>query len=257
MKKLLISFGALLVSTGVFCEETQVTSEKKVSFDGFYLGGGLGMNCVRYNSYRLGVGGSLVNALSVGAVVNYDEQKVNRPMLSVTFGYGKSFYKNIYIGADCLVDIAPNKTKSVLIDGKEITEVAHDSDGGYVKYKGFSIQAGVRFGYIFDQVKTMVYIKPAASFLNEIELWNDSRRNFTGPDGKLEGNPKKVAFALAFGTETKVNDAFSVRFEAERLFKRSFTGSSFEAHGGTDTGWRTKANADAYSVRLMGVYNFR
>lgn len=105
-------------------------------FDGFYLGGGLGLNSVRYNSYRLGLGENL--AREKGNVANYDEQKVNRPMLSFVFGYGKSLHQNVYVGVEGLVDITQNKTKSVKIDGKEIRDVTYDSDGGYVKYKGLS-----------------------------------------------------------------------------------------------------------------------
>lgn len=253
MKKILTSVFCLtsLVGADAFCAESTEL------FDGLYLGGGLGWNFIKYNSYRLGVGGTLCPEFSIGAVVAYDEQKVNRPTFSVVLGYGKTLYKNVYVGLEGLMEISNNKTESVLINNKEIKEVAHDSDGGYVKYKGFSAQIGCRLGYVFDKLKTLVYVKPAVSFFNEMELWNDARRTMSGPDTKLEGHPDKTTFALAFGAETKVFDNFAVRLEAERLFKRSFTGSSFEAHSGADTGWRTKANTDSYNVRLLLSYTFR
>lgn len=265
MKKILLSLVALSIPTGVFAteenstdankESVNVIEEKSGIFDGFFFGAGLGLNSVKYNSYRLALkSGFCVREEEIGAVASYDEQKVNRPMLSFVFGYGKSVYQNVYVGVEGLVDIAQNKTKSVKIDGKEIVEVTHDSDGGYVKYKGSAAQLGIKLGYVFNKANTMIFVRPAASFFNEMELWNDNRRTFKGPDQKLEGHPKRVAFSFAVGAETKVNDHFSIRIEAERVSKRSFTGTSFNAHGGTDTGWRTKANTYAYNARLLCSY---
>ena len=258
MRKVLISLIALSVPAGAFAIEgnsakIKVVNKKAGIFDGFYLGGGLGLNFVRYDSYRLGLGGDL--ALEKGNIASYDDQKVNRPMLSFVFGYGKSFYQNVYVGVEGLIDIAPNKTKSVKVNGKEVIDVAHDSDGGYAKYKGLSAQLGVRLGYVFNQANTMIFVRPAASFFNEMELWSDARRTRQGPDKKLNGHPRKVAFSFAVGAETKVNDNLSVRIEAERVCKRSFTVDSIAAHDGTDTGWRTKANTHAYNARLVCSYH--
>lgn len=262
MKKVLLSLVALSVSAGVFAaeenssdtnkESVNVIEEKSGIFDGFFFGAGLGLNAVKYDSYRLGLGENLANVK--GIVGNYDDQKVNRPMLSFVFGYGKSVYQNVYVGIEGLIDIAQNKTKSVELDSKEIVEVTHDSDGGYVKYKGFSAQLGVKLGYVFNKANTMIFVRPAASFFNEMELWNDARRTQKGPDTKLGGHPKRVAFSFAVGAETKVNDKLSVRIEAERVCKRSFTADSIAAHNGTETGWRTKANTYAYNARLMCSY---
>ena len=227
-------------------------NEGEKIFRGFYLGGGLGWNFVKYNSYRLGVSGG-----NEGDTVAYDEQKVNRPMLSLVLGYGDIVYPNIYVGLEGIVDIAQNKTKSVLISGKEILEVSHDSDGGYVKHKGIAAEIGVRFGYVFDNSKTMVYMRPGASFFNEVELWNDIRRTFQGTHQKIDGHPKKIAFAIALGAEKIINDNFSARLEAGYLFRRSFETNSIAAHNGTDTGWRTKANTKSYNVRLLAIYNFK
>lgn len=260
MKKVLLGLVALSIPAGVFAAEENSNDvskesirveEKSGMFDGFFFGAGLGLNAVKYNSYRLGLGKGI--APIKGVMGNYDDQKVNRPMLSFVFGYGKSVYQNIYVGVEGLVDIAQNKTKSVEINGKEIKEVAHDSDGGYVKYKGFAVQLGIKLGYVFNKANTMIFVRPAASFFNEMELWNDNRRTFKGPDQKLEGHPKRVAFSFAVGAETKVNDNLSIRIEAERVCKRSFTGTSFNAHG-WDTGWRTKANTYAYNARLLCSY---
>lgn len=66
----------------------------------------------------------------------------------------------------------------------------------------------------------MIFVRPAASFFNEMELWSDDRRTRQGPDQKLNGHPKKVAFSFAVGAETKVNDSLSIRIEAERVCKR-------------------------------------
>ena len=268
MKKLLVSLAVLAAPATVFAEKADSVDVKKESvgivdekagiFDGFYLGGGLGLNSVRYNSYRLAYkAGSHVAAGNEGLVTNYDEQKVNRPMLSFMFGYGKSFYQNVYIGVEGLIDIAQNKTKSVKVDGKEIVDVTHDSDGGYVKHKGLSAQLGIRLGYVFNKANTMIFVRPAASFFNEIELWSDAGRTRQRPDKKLSGNPKRVAFSLAVGAETKFNDNFSIRIEAERVCKRSFTADSIAAHDGTDTGWRSKANTHAYNARLLCSYYIR
>lgn len=266
MKKILLSLVALSIPTGVFAtgensvdankESVNAIEEKSGIFDGFFFGAGLGLNAVKYSSYRLAYkrGSQVTSDDYIGGIVNYDEQKVNRPMLSFVFGYGKSVYQNVYVGVEGLLDIAQNKTKSVEVNGKEIKDVAHDSDGGYVKYKGFAAQLGVKLGYVFNKANTMIFVRPAASFFNEMELWNDNRRTFKGPDQKLEGHPKRVAFSFAVGAETKVNDNLSIRIEAERVCKRSFTGTSFNAHGETDTGWRTKANAYAYNARLLCSY---
>ena len=63
-----------------------------------------------------------------------------------------------------------------------------------------------------------------------------------------------MAFSLAVGAETKFNDNFSIRIEAEIVCKRSFTADSIDAHDGTDTGWRTKANTHTYNARLLCSY---
>ena len=263
MKKVLLGLVALSIPAGVFAAEENSNDvskesirveEKSGMFDGFFFGAGLGLNAVKYNSYRLGLGKGI--APLKGVVGNYDEQKVNRPMLSFVFGYGKSVYQNVYVGVEGLVDIAQNKTKSVKIDGKEIVEVTHDSDGGYVKYKGFAAQLGIKLGYVFNKANTMIFVRPAASFFNEMELWNCNRtdRQNLKIAQKLTGHPKKVAFSFAVGAETKVNDNLSIRIEAERVCKRSFTTDSIAAHNGTDTGWRTKANTYAYNARLLCSY---
>ncbi|MBO6056270.1 MAG: hypothetical protein J6P84_04790 [Alphaproteobacteria bacterium] len=63
-----------------------------------------------------------------------------------------------------------------------------------------------------------------------------------------------MAFSLAVGAETKFNDNFSIRIEAERVCKCSFIADSIDAHDGTDTSWRTKANTHTYNARLLCSY---
>jgi hypothetical protein len=238
---------------GVDAEESVNIDESL--FSGIYLGGGIGYNYVRYDSYRLStnVGFCIMSPIHIGVVHKYDQQKINRSVGCLLLGGGTTFCRNFYVGFEGLVDFSKSKTESVLIQGKEYLEVAHDSDGGYVMHKGGAKQIGGRLGYVIPDLGAMIYLRSGIAFLGRTELWGDGRRTMTGPDFPLEGRPKKTSFAFALGIEKTLCYGFSARLEGERVHQRPFETTSFAAHSG-DTGWRTKASTKEYNVRLLVTY---
>lgn len=227
------------------------------AFDGLFVGAGIGMNFLRYKSYRVANNvGPLTNPQIIGVKRVFDDQNVNRPFGTVVFGYGRSFVNWAYCGVDALIDITTSRSKTVKSRGIENIESGHDSDGGYVKYKGLTAEIGPRFGYIFGNTNSLVYIRPAALF-NKVEIYNDARRTLSGPDTKLSGHPSSVAFAVAIGVEKVLKKNFSVRVEGERVFRRSHWTNSIAAHNGADTGWRTGGNVNGYNARVMLTYRFK
>jgi hypothetical protein len=251
MKKIVscVLCAAFTVINAEYCSGVDVEKDSEESlFQGLYLGGGIGCNYTRYNSYRIAAGSA------VGMMKVYDQQKVDRFIGCFLLGGGATFYRNLYAGLEWLIDFSKSKTKSVLIHGGEYTEIAHDSDGGYVIHKGGANQIGVRLGYVAPDLGAMLYLRGGVAFLGKTELWNDARRTMTGPDSPLEGRPKRAALVFALGVEKNICHDFSVRLEGEVVSKRSLDVNSIAAHSGVDTGWRTRANTKEYNVRLLITY---
>jgi hypothetical protein len=232
-----------------------VTDKSIDVFDAFYLGAGGGCGFMQYDSYRLGTGGFLVAA--PGSYLQLDQQKLSRPFGSVVAGVGKTFYGWLYLGFECLVDFFRAKTDSNRVNGVQIVNAGHDSDGGYTVYNGgVQPSLGVRLGYVDKDCGAMVYVKPSIVFARDVILWHDSRRTFTGPDGKLNGKPKREVVAIAFGVQKNVYEQVSVRLEGEFFLERSWEVDSIAVHGGNDTGWRTRAKSKSYNVRILATYEF-
>ncbi|MDR2646157.1 MAG: hypothetical protein LBC04_03230 [Holosporaceae bacterium] len=177
---------------GVDIEESADAKEGSL-FSGIYVGGGIGCNYTRYDSYRLRVNGVLGGTSLAGVAHRFDQQKVDRSIGCLLLGGGMTFYHNFYAGLEELIDFPKLKTKSVLIQGKEYLEIAHDSDGSYVIHKGGAKQIGGRLGYVMPDL-AMIYLRGGVALLGRTELWNDSRRTMTGPDFPLEGRPRKSSF---------------------------------------------------------------
>ena len=158
--------------------------------------------------------------------------KANRVMGTLVAGAGKTFNDHFYFGGDAMLDVMKSKKKSYeykpTLDNGLYPDDRTITFKDQITHKGFSWNAGARFGYVSDS-GVLTYLKAGVAFdkakathYAKSSVANTRLVNATlGTDYSAieSASNSKVAPMVAIGVEKVMSNGLSGRVEVEYDFK--------------------------------------
>jgi hypothetical protein len=232
MKKL------ILFAVGVL-----VVDARASDFDGAYVSVGVEKNVFDIQANDITTSN---NALGHAiADLRLRKVKLDRSSAILLLGYGTTFGGIFYLSAEGSADFTKRKDARVKCDAapgqmKETAEKYGMKSGNFIPAVGF------RFGLVVPGIGALIYAKATYQFPN-ITIYDDKQK-------KITNIPALPAFGL--GIEKAVGAKFSIRAEAERVFrlkiKKKF---KIPNNAGLIEEHHMEAKNGGYNVRLLLSYN--
>lgn len=211
-------------------QEQEVVTERS-SFDGFYLGAG--------------IGGSFSQNKYDGVM---KKQNVNRFIGDIHVGYGKVLRERFYLGLEVLLEGTSTKTSDAELNddlkknlGEILKKIDKMFDGAItdpklsakVKNKGITPEVTVKVGYV--AANCMFYAKAgAAKPRTEIDVFGSAKVGATEHRGHFVEKITKVKPVIAIGAARAFGNRWNANVEVGYQFKQKvqILGRDFETNGG-------------------------
>lgn len=259
---------SLLTALAVCCAScgAENCSESRSAYEGAYIGAGLSY---QYNMHDVWVsdkqgtetiaiyGPEATQALGLYDISNHGLNRKNKGKFggSISVGYGKFVYSNLYLGADANVDIS-GKGKTTEIDSLD-----RGGGGGLdlISYGATTVQSNavtptfaLRVGGYIPDVDTLVCVRAGVAWVGA-----KAKNELLGSEVKLS----KIAPVVGLSVEKNVWKNCSVKLEGDYRFpvskKVQMKSQRVSARGfARDVDVSEELKIRGYSVRLMGVYRF-